>query len=81
MLTVYIQAAMRHARYERIDDGKPFYGSIAECQSVWASGATLEECREELQGVLEDWIALGVRLGQPIPLIGGVGVGGGTRDR
>ena len=63
MLTVYIQAAMRHARYEMIDEVKPFYGSIPECQSVWASGATLEECREELQGVLEDWIVLGLRLG------------------
>jgi len=75
MLTEYIQAAMRHAHYEMIDDAKPFYGSIPECQSVWASGATLEGCREELQGVLEDWIVLGLRLGHPIPVIDGIGVG------
>ena len=34
MLTVYIQAAMRHAHYEIIDDAKPYYGSIPDCQSV-----------------------------------------------
>ena len=29
MLTGYIQAAMRHAHYEIIDDPKPYYGSTA----------------------------------------------------
>jgi len=71
MPTDYIQAAMRHARYETIDDPKPFYGSIAECPGVWASAATLEACREELQSVLEDWTVLGLRLGHSIPAIDG----------
>ena len=74
MLTDYIQAAMRHAHYEIIDDPKPFYGSIPECPSVWASGETLEGCREELQSVLEDWIVLGLRLGHPIPVIDNIAV-------
>lgn len=63
MLTAYIQAAMRHAHYEIIANRKPLYGWIPECQSVWATGETLEACREELQSVLEDWIVLGLRLG------------------
>ncbi|MBL8291208.1 MAG: type II toxin-antitoxin system HicB family antitoxin [Bryobacterales bacterium] len=75
MLTAYIQAAMRHAHYEMIDDAKPFYGSIPECQGVWATGDTLEACREELQSVLEDWIVLGLRMGHPIPVIEGTTVG------
>ncbi|MBI5280236.1 MAG: type II toxin-antitoxin system HicB family antitoxin [Candidatus Solibacter usitatus] len=74
MLTAYIQAAMRHAHYEIIDDPRPMYGSIPECPGVWAAGATLEECREELQSVLEDWIVLGLRLGDPIPVIDGIAV-------
>ena len=74
MLTDYIQAAMRHARYEIIDDPIPFYGSIPECPSVWAAGETLEVCREELQSVLEDWIVLGLRFGHPIPAIDGIAV-------
>ena len=74
MLTVYIQAAMRHARYEMIEDQKPFFGSIPECQGLWANGETLESCREELQSVLEDWIVLGLRLGHSIPPIDGIAV-------
>jgi predicted RNase H-like HicB family nuclease len=74
MLTDYIRAAMRHAHYEIISDRKPFYGSIPECPSVWATGETLEICREELQSVLEDWIVLGLRLGHPIPVIDGIAV-------
>ena len=63
MLTAYIQAAMRHAHYEMIGEAEPFYGSIPLCSGVWANGNTLEDCREELQSVLEDWIVLGLRLG------------------
>jgi predicted RNase H-like HicB family nuclease len=74
MLTAYIQAAMRRAHYEIIDDPKPFYGSIPECPGVWASGGTLEACREELLSVLEDWIVLGLRLGHPMPSIDGIPV-------
>jgi predicted RNase H-like HicB family nuclease len=74
MLTSYIEAAMRHAHYEMIDDPKPFFGSIPECPGVWASAATLEQCREELQSVLEDWIVLGLRFGHPIPGIDGIEV-------
>lgn len=69
MLTAYIQAAMRHAKYEMIDDPKPIYGWIPECVGVWATGGTFEDCREELRIVLEDWIGLGLRLGHPIPVI------------
>jgi predicted RNase H-like HicB family nuclease len=65
---------MRHAHYEIIEDPKPIYGSIPECQGVWATGGTLEACREELQSVLEDWIVLGLRLGHPMPLIDGIAV-------
>ncbi len=74
MLTAYIQAALRHAKYEMIEDRQPFYGHIPECPGVWAAGATLEDCREELQSVLEDWIVLGLRLGHPIPVIDGIAV-------
>ncbi|MCC6587011.1 MAG: type II toxin-antitoxin system HicB family antitoxin [Bryobacterales bacterium] len=75
MVTAYIQAAMRHAHYEIIEDAKPFYGSIRECPGVWATGETLEACREELQSVLEDWIVLGLRMGHSMPAIDGMTVG------
>lgn len=74
MLTAYIQAAMRHARYEMIEDVRPFFGSIPECAGVWASGESLESCRDELQSALESWIVLGLRLGHSLPVIDGLAV-------
>lgn len=70
MLTTYIQAAMHHATYELIDDGE-FYGEIPGLDGVFATAITLEECRDNLQSVLEEWIALGLRMGHDILLIDG----------
>ncbi len=69
MLTAYIRAAMRHARYEMIADGQPFYGEIPECQGVWATGVTLEECLEELESALEDWLLFRLSRQLPVPTI------------
>lgn len=72
MLSNYIEAAMRKARYEILEDGEGFYGSIDGLQGVWANAETLESCRLELREVLEEWIMLGLRLGHPIPVIDGI---------
>ncbi|MCL5279670.1 MAG: type II toxin-antitoxin system HicB family antitoxin [Planctomycetes bacterium] len=56
MLTKYLQAAMRHARYEILTDDQTYYGEIPECEGVYANAPTLEECRSELEAVLEDWL-------------------------
>lgn len=71
MFAEYILAAMERATYEIIDDPEPYYGEVPEMQGVWATGKTLEECRKELQSVIEGWIALKLRLGHSIPAIGG----------
>lgn len=47
MLTDYVQAAMRRATYEILDDGT-YYGEIPGFQGVYANAKTLEACREEL---------------------------------
>jgi len=69
MLTEYIEAAMRRAVYEIIDDPKPYYGEIPDCQGVWAHGQTLEECRRELKEALEGWLILSLQKSLPIPEI------------
>ena len=74
MLTEYIAAAMRHARYEILPEDAGYYGEIPELPGVWANGDTLEACREELREVLEDWIALGLAQGSPIPPIDGAAI-------
>jgi len=71
MLTDYIQAALRHAHYEIMENGR-FWGDIAPCKGCWGDGDTLEECRENLRGALECWILLGVQHGDKLPVIDGI---------
>ena len=73
MLTAYISAAMTRARYKIIEDGN-YFGEMPALQGVWASAKNLESCRQELQEVLEDWLVLKLRDGDPIPRIGRVQV-------
>ncbi|NTU79536.1 MAG: type II toxin-antitoxin system HicB family antitoxin [Chloroflexales bacterium] len=72
MLTAYIQAAMRHATYEILEENEGFYGEIPGLQGVLGSAPTLEACREDLQEALEGWLLLGLRLGHTIPPIDGI---------
>lgn len=62
---------MKHAHYEFIDDEEPYYGEIPELKGVWASGKTLEECRENLTENLEGWLLIRNWQGLDIPEIGG----------
>lgn len=71
MLTNYIHAALRRAKYEIMDDGQ-YYGEIPGFDGVWASAVTLEECREELRETLEDWLVLGLRMGHALPVVDGI---------
>jgi predicted RNase H-like HicB family nuclease len=71
MLSEYIRSSMRTAKYEILSDGA-FYGEIPGFQGVYSSAATLEECREQLQEVLEGWIVLGLRLGHIMPIVDGI---------
>jgi len=68
MLSKYLQAAMRHATYKILEDGT-YYGEIPGFRGVLANAETLEDCREQLQEVLEDWILVGVRLGHRLPVV------------
>ena len=72
MLTKYIEAAMRHAHYEILADDKSIYGEIPECQGVYANASTLEECRDELAEVLEDWLLLRIHKNLALPKIDGL---------
>ena len=72
MLTAYINAALRKAHYEILSEGEGYFGAIDGLQGVWAQADTLEACREELREVLEEWIVLGLRMGHPLPSIGGI---------
>jgi predicted RNase H-like HicB family nuclease len=68
MLTEYVAAALRHAEYKRLEDGE-WFGEIPQTPGVWATGSTVEGTREELRSVLEDWILIGLRQGETLPVI------------
>lgn len=72
MLTNYIRAAMRRARYEMLSDDGSFYGEIPGFEGVYANAETLEVCREELEEVLEEWILFRVSKNLPLPVVDGI---------
>ena len=74
MLTDYINAALRHARYEILSDDGSYYGETPELPAVWANAETLEACREELREALENWITLGLAMQHKLPPIDDVEV-------
>lgn len=71
MLTNYIKAAMRKAKYEILPDDGTFYGEIPGFKGVYANAETLEACREELEEVLEEWILFRISKNLPLPVVKG----------
>lgn len=69
MLTKYIRAALGKARYEILPDDGSFYGEIVGFNGVYANASTLEQCRDELEEVLEGWILLRVSLHFPLLVV------------
>lgn len=68
----YIEAAMKKAKYEFLSESKVFYGEIPGLRGVYAYAETLEECKKELEEVLEEWILIRVSKGLQIPEVDGV---------
>ena len=75
MILEYIQAALRHAKYEILQDDGSYYGEILECKGVYANSKTLEECREELREVLEEWVLFRIHRNLRLPQIDGKDLG------
>jgi predicted RNase H-like HicB family nuclease len=70
MFTKYVEKAMQKAKYELMEDGT-FFGEIPGFQGVWGSAATLEACRDDLQGSLEAWLIVGLWMNdEDLPKLG-----------
>ena len=72
MLTEYLEAAMKKAKYEILPDDNTYYGHIPGFQGVYANSDNLETCRSELKEVLEEWILLSISRHLPLPVIDGI---------
>ncbi len=71
ILSEYLDRAMAEAVYDKLEDGT-FAGRVPSCKGVIAFGGTLRECESELRSVLEEWVLVGLKLGHPLPMIGGL---------
>lgn len=69
MLLDYIQAAIRHAKYEVLPEDGSIYCEIPECRGVYAKAKTVEEVRNEIIEILEDWLFVRLRKNLHIPVI------------
>ena len=71
MLTEYIEAAMKKAKYKILEDAT-YFGEIPDFPGVWADESTLEDCRRVLREVLEDWLLLKLRDDEEVPEVDGL---------
>jgi predicted RNase H-like HicB family nuclease len=72
MVRQYIDAAMRHAKYEILPEDSTFYGEIAGFDGVYANTSTLEDCRNELEEVLEEWVLFRISRNLDLPTVDGL---------
>ncbi|PIZ01159.1 HicB family protein [bacterium (Candidatus Gribaldobacteria) CG_4_10_14_0_8_um_filter_33_9] len=56
---------LKTARYKFLKDGS-YFGEIPGLKGVWTNAKNLEDCRKELQEVLEDWLLLKIRFDEKI---------------
>lgn len=73
MIRQYVDAALRTARYEKLEDGT-FYGEIPKLRGVLAVGLNLEACRNQIAEVVEEWVLVRVAKGLPVPPLGRIEV-------
>ena len=66
MIAEFINKKLKEAKYKILRDGQ-YFAEIPGLKGVWASAKNLEDCRKELQEVLEDWLLLKVRDKEKIP--------------
>ena len=66
MLSEYLNKKLGSARYKILKDGS-YFGEIPGLRGVWANAKNLENCRQELKEVLEDWFLMKIRAKERIP--------------
>jgi predicted RNase H-like HicB family nuclease len=73
MIRAYVETALRRARYDKLQDGT-FCAEVPRRRGVLATGDTLEECRDQLAEVVEEWVLVRVARGLALPPSGRIEV-------
>ena len=68
ILPLLQSVASGRAAYELLEEGG-YYGSIPGFDGVWADAASLEDCRDELEEVIEEWLLLRLSRQLPVPIL------------
>lgn len=66
MLSQFIAKKLKGAHYKLLKDGS-YFAELPGIRGVWANASNLEDCRMELQEVLESWLLLKIRDQEKIP--------------
>ena len=66
MFSRFVSQKLKSARYKILRDGT-YFGEIPGFKGVWASARNLEDCREELREVLEEWVLLQIKYSKAVP--------------
>lgn len=66
MINEFITKKLKTARYKLLKDGS-YFAEIPGARGVWANAKNVEDCRRQLQEVLEDWLLLKVQDREAIP--------------
>lgn len=69
MLTKYLYAAMRDARYAIPKDERSYNGEIPQRRWVYANAPTSEECRTSVAVTIEPWLLFRVHPHLKLPTI------------
>jgi predicted RNase H-like HicB family nuclease len=70
MFSLYIEAALRRAKYETLENGT-YMAAVDGLRGVIATGETIEACRVDLIEVIEEWITIRLQRGLDIPTLEG----------
>ena len=71
MFAEYLTKAVEKAEYDRMETGR-YFATIPNFKGLWAEGATVEAARRALLETLEDWLLLGIRFGDELPVVGSI---------
>ena len=73
MITRYLEEALKRASYKPLDEGG-YCATVRGLRGVIGYGETLEQCREQLAEVIEEWILVRVAQGLAVPKLGRVSI-------
>jgi predicted RNase H-like HicB family nuclease len=73
VITNYISEALHRARYSVVDGGV-FCATVPGLPGVIATGDSLENCRDQLAEIVEEWVLVRVSRGLSVPRLGTVRV-------